>query len=399
MNLSICQKCKENPAVYGDGITWSRCSKCQYEFMQEQTQMKQPVSQEPVGNPEDSFEHTIVDGLTSIILPVYILNYTLFHYTGNCIGSVREHTSEGDYELVVIDNGSPVKPPDENSYYAHRVIKNEKNLGVTKAWNQGIRMSIGEYIVLLNNDVQVFDGWLSGLKEALDKGGYDLVMAHPMYSKTEPFARAIESKRIAQKFQQPNAPALFSTFKDFSCVMFKRSLIDEIGMFDEQFFNYASDSDFFKRMEASGKKWACAEYVATSHISDATGFSMPDTAKIMDQDKERYSLKWENIPIPSRPVGPVLSPSNPVGPVLSPAGPTKAEWTPPEVKPPKEGELARSDYTGDAVFLKGKDQKWHHVTNPDVLHGLGFELGQEKVIEAIDPIGEDITMDNLKNYE
>lgn len=384
INLTICQECKEEPAIYGDGLTWSRCSGCQLKKAQ-QEQIEQPESQPPVADPStDSFEHQIVPGLTSIIVPVYMLNYALFHYTGNCIGSVREHTPEGTYELLIVDNGSAIQPPGPESYYAHKVIKNEKNLGVTKAWNQGIRMSTGEYIVLLNNDVQVFDGWLEGLRENLVE--YDLVMAHPMYSKTEPFARAVEAKKI--KDAVIASPNILSGFKDFSCVMMRRSLFDELGLFDERFFNYCSDSDFFDRMKEAGKKWACIEYVPTSHLSDATGYSMPDVGKIMDIDKETYAKKQEEKKFEVS-----QSTSNTETQIVS------EEWSPPVVPPKKEGELVRSSLTGDAIYFKGKDKKWHHITSPEVLHALGFDFGQEKLTDSIDEIGDDITMSNYKEYE
>ena len=52
--------------------------------------------------------------------------------------------------------------------------------------------------------------------------------------------------------------------------MFKKDLMDEVGMFDEQFFSYASDSDLFKRMDQAGKKYASTKAVAIHHIIDAT---------------------------------------------------------------------------------------------------------------------------------
>lgn len=320
----------------------------------------------------EGFDHRIIPGLTSIILPIYMKDYALFHYTGNCIGSVREHTPEGSYELVVIDNGSPIQPPAMQSYYAHRVIKNEENLGVTKAWNQGIRISVGEYIVLLNNDVQVFEHWLDDMKLALDSGGYDLAMAHPMYSLTEPFARAVESKAIRERVALSGN--IYSDFKDFSCVMFKRTLLDEIGLFDEDFFSYASDSEFFQRMDRAGKKWVCCETVATSHLSDATGYSMPETPEIMNKDKATFEAKKRNYtPIPNN--------------------------SPAEADRPLS--LIRVSNGGDALYLYvHSSKKMHHIKDPETLRALGFDFGQEGVWTQIDHCekGEEITMQNYQNY-
>lgn len=377
IDLTICQDCHVNPAVYGDGLTWSRCSACQLkhqkaEVGEEPKPAKSMELDQPAGV-EQTVEHKIIPGLVSIILPVYMVNYTLFHYTGNCIGSIKENTLTGlknedpDYELIVVDNGSPIQPPDLNAYYADKVIKNEKNLGVTKAWNQAIRMSQGEYIVLINNDVQVFWMWLRSLKAKCDEG-YDLVMAHPMYSLTEPFARgaqAWEAHEGKKKFDDVE--------KDFSCVMIKRSVFDEIGLFDEAFFNYCQDSDFFRRLEAAGKKWIMSDKVFTSHISDATGFSVPETPELMNIDKATFAQKY---PAVEKSVDKMAHPGE---------------------------QLVRANSTGDSIFLVLKEEKTlHHISSPEVLHALGYEFGEEEIVDD-DYLGqfkysEDITMENISQY-
>lgn len=358
-DLTICGECGKNPAVYGDGITWSRCSFCQNQHNGSEQQVQEDV----LG---DGVSHNIVDGLVSIIIPVYMNNYTLFHYTGNCIGSIREHTNIEKYEIVIVDNGSPIKPPSLHSYYAHRVIQNDQNLGVTKAWNQGIRASVGEYICLMNNDVQVFDGWLETMKNSLDNG-LDLVMAHPMYSLTEPFARAVESSSAQRGMKHfDDIPG----GKDFSCVMMKRSLLDEMGLFDEYFFTYCSDIDFLKRLDIAGKKYRIVP-AYTSHISDATGFSIESTPDIMNEDSRRFKEKWES----------------------------KQEFinlTPKDI----EGDfkfkiLIRTPQTGDDIFLL-IEKKYHHIKDPETLFALGYSFGQEEIIRSLDLLekGEEINMEN-----
>lgn len=371
--LTICQDCEINPAMYGDGLTWARCPECHWKHEAGST----PSEPEPVQ--QEAMKHEIKPGLISIILPVYMKDYALFHYTGNCIGSIREHTTL-PYELIVIDNGSPIKVPSPNAYYADKVIQNQENLGVTHAWNQGIRVSQGEHIVLLNNDVQVFGGWEEGLLTGLS-AGYDLVMAHPMYSLTEPFARATESARIKKEVETTGS--LFSKFKDFSCVMFNRSLVDSIGLFDEAFFNYCSDSDFFDRMEMVDKKWACCEVVATSHLSDATGFAIPETPEIMNKDKARYEdLKK------------LITSAEQVREV--------AKELVQNIKNELPYRLVRTSETGDAIFLIEMGH-YHQIQNPETLNALGFQFGDEKMISYTVMVndlqkGEVITMDNYQKY-
>ena len=228
-----------------------------------------------------------VPGLTSIILPIYNTEYSLYHYTGNCIGSVHEHTTK-PYELIIVDNGSTIKPPQLDAYNCDKVIVNEENKGIAYAWNQGIRMSSGEYVCLLNNDAMVFDNWLEDLQEAL--GQVDLVAATPMYG--EPFSRAREATRKRSLWEGKPIEESFSDFKDFACVLTKKELFGEVGLFDEQFFMYCEDLDLYKRMEQAGKKYASTKKVNIYHIIGATSLTNPKTAEIMNESKEKYNRKW-----------------------------------------------------------------------------------------------------------
>ncbi len=353
----LCDNCQKNPAVYGDGVTEKLCAECKAKQQAPEPEVKE-------GEP-----HRTIEGLTSIIIPIYMNSYNLFHMTGNCIGSVREYTK--DYELIIVDNGSPIQPPNLNSYYADKVIQWEKNEGVSKAWNAGIRASFGEYIVLLNNDTQVYEGWLEGLKEGLQEA--DLVMAHPMYSLSQPFARAVESRKVK------NGETRFDPLeKDFSCVMFKKNLVDELGyegkgLFNEEFFNYCSDSDLFKRMDQAGKKYKMVDKVAIHHVIDATGFSIPETPEIMNKDKETFERIWtqqEEIPDAASAV---------------------------ESKYP----FVRCDQTGDKIFLI-KDNVLHWIKNPQVFEALGGHFGQEKTITreefATLDYGEPIEIGEVEKY-
>lgn len=383
---NICQDCNKEPATYGDGLTWARCSGCQLKFQQAQTsnqaQAPQVTRSDSGMVASEGFEHKTTPGLVSIVMPIYNVNYSLFHYTGNAIGSIREHTNKAvtPYELIIIDNGSPIKPPTLQSYYAEKVVTNQTNEGVTRAWNKGVRVSFGEYIVLINSDTQVFDGWLEELKVALDDGA-DLVMAHPMYSLTEPFARGVEAAKVRQ------GKYIFDKLeRDFSCVMFRKELFDEIGGFDETFFNYCSDVDFIRRMEQAGKVIKMVDRVAIHHISDATGYSIPETPEIMNKDKAAYEEKWAQVNREEK-----VHIADRVGGWLDAEGMEEA----------KEVKFIRTAETGDKVYLiNGNQVNW--IRDPKTLEDLGG--GFDKVVEISKEEfskyerGEPIGQHNIEKY-
>jgi glycosyltransferase involved in cell wall biosynthesis len=103
-------------------------------------------------------------GTTSIIIPCW----NQLEFTRQCIASVLRHT-RGMWELIIIDNGST----DATAGYLANLrdaaplpvtlISNSKNLGFPAAINQGLGCARGEYLVLLNNDVVVTEGWLEQL--------------------------------------------------------------------------------------------------------------------------------------------------------------------------------------------------------------------------------------------
>lgn len=395
-----CDICKQEPAVYGDPNIQVRCAKCEALSKAEKVKDLPSKPQE-----EGGFNHPLVSNLVSIVMPVYMANYPLFHYTGNAIGSIRQNTSKENtnYELIVIDNGSPLKVPNLQAFYADKVIVNQSNLGVTVAWNQGIRASFGEYIVLINNDVQVFDGWMDELKKVIDSGEADLVMAHPMYSLTEPFARAEEARKVLRgekKFDNLE--------RDFSCVMFKKSLYDEIGAFDEQFFSYCSDSDFLKRMEQAGKKFKMVDKVAIHHISDATGYSIESTPEIMNEDKKAYADKWSRptateiqaTPEQIQRIQKKIEETSPFQLIIKDDAMVEEIQDNNLVFP--EFEFVRSNETGDKIYLlKGNILHW--IKDPETFKTLGGEFGREIILDKVEfedyRRGEPINMSNVDKYQ
>jgi GT2 family glycosyltransferase len=102
--------------------------------------------------------------LTSIIIPCW----SQLEFTQQCLASLKEHTRPA-WELIVIDNGSSdgtaayLAGARDMASVPVTIVTNTTNLGFPAAINQGLQLARGDYLVLLNNDVVVTDGWLDQL--------------------------------------------------------------------------------------------------------------------------------------------------------------------------------------------------------------------------------------------
>ena len=90
-------------------------------------------------------------------LSIILVNYNTINYTLPCIESIYKHSKGFSFEIILIDNASEVFCPEDilRSFPEVKIIANIKNLGFSKANNQGIKVSKGEYILLLNNDTEL----------------------------------------------------------------------------------------------------------------------------------------------------------------------------------------------------------------------------------------------------
>jgi hypothetical protein len=199
-------------------------------------------------------------GLTSIIL----VTHNQWAYTKACLDSIRKRTTV-PYELIVVDNGSTDGTVDCLSRSPDvRLITNESNLGFPRAANQGIETATGEQILLLNNDTIVTTGWLRRLLDALDSqwkagrvgplsnnvsGEQRIPAGYDELSQLDGFAWDLSRAHHGQTIATDRLVGF--------CLLFKRELVDQIGLLDEQFgIGNFEDDDYCRRaVEAGYRKY------------------------------------------------------------------------------------------------------------------------------------------------
>jgi GT2 family glycosyltransferase len=223
------------------------------------------------------------DGLVSIVIPVY----NQAHYTKDCLAGVRDLTLE-PHEIIVVDNGSADETPDLLDSYAReglplRTIRNDKNLGFTLAANQGMRAAIGDYILLLNNDVTVTPHWLFGLlrmaQSADDIGIVGPRILDPRTGQIKTIGGLVFRKGGVQAPPGENCPReepaftmpLECQYAEGSCMLIKRAVVDAIGCLDESFAPaYYEDVDYCFRAREAGFRVVYSPYSEIYHYSTVT---------------------------------------------------------------------------------------------------------------------------------
>lgn len=110
-------------------------------------------------------EHPMV----SIVIPVY----NQIHYTYLCLASILEHTKDVSYEVIIADDVSTDATEHLSEFAENLVIRrNKTNQGFLRNCNQAAEAARGKYVMFLNNDTQVTEGWLSSLVRLIESDGH-----------------------------------------------------------------------------------------------------------------------------------------------------------------------------------------------------------------------------------
>ncbi|CAA9382330.1 MAG: glycosyl transferase, family 2 [uncultured Rubrobacteraceae bacterium] len=223
----------------------------------------------------------------SVIIP----NWNTREFLGPCLASLRRQTFE-DFETVLVDSASTdgsVGFVEENFPETKTVVLPE-NRGFSGAVNAGIEASRAEFVVLLNNDTEQDPGWLAALVRAAD--------SHPgtglFASKLVDFGDRRRLDGAGDALRQSGLPyRLGHGERDrgqfereeyvfgacAAAALYRRSVLEEIGLFDEDFFAYCEDGDLSFRAQLAGHRCLYVPDAVVYHVgSVSTGGKRSPTA-------------------------------------------------------------------------------------------------------------------------
>ena len=222
---------------------------------------------------------------------VIILNWNGASMLRQYLPSVVAHTTLPDCEVVVADNGSTDNSLEvlSKEFPSVRVIALDKNYGFAEGYNRAIdeRIKAGdmpEYVVLLNSDVEVTEGWLKPLTAYLD--------AHPDVAAVQPKIRSWRNRnmfehagaaggflnplgypycrgRILWKVEEDKGQ--YDTIVDVdwtsgACMCVRTNVYKECGGLDAAFFAHMEEIDLCWRMRNKGWRLVCLPESVVYHL-------------------------------------------------------------------------------------------------------------------------------------
>jgi len=202
------------------------------------------------------------------LVSVIVVNWNGKEYLKDCFQSLRAQTFS-DFEVILVDNGSSdgsVETIQEDFPGWVRVLCNTQNEGFSGGNNRGIQAASGKYIVLLNNDAQADPRWLEELVKVAEENPQAGMLACKIYLQGE--LKIIDNVghliyRDGLNRGRGRLETDHGQYEDLEEILFpsgcaalyRRRMLEEVGLFDEDFFAYGEDTDLGLKGRLAG--WNC----------------------------------------------------------------------------------------------------------------------------------------------
>lgn len=252
------------------------------------------------------------------LVSVIVVNHNRAGLLQECLASLLRQTYD-PYEIVVVDNGSWDDSLEVVGSFRHeriRLMALDRNRGFAAGNNAGIREAGGDLIALLNNDAVADEQWLAKLvrpmmtlsavgmcaskilffqTDVIDKAG------HLMYPDGQNRGRGTGERDQGQYDRLEE-----TLFPDGCAALYRKSLLEQVGGFDEGFFAYGDDADLGMRARWMG--WRCVyvpDAVVYHHHSATLGRFSPH--KVYWVERNRFWLAVKSFPWPLLAANPVFT--------------------------------------------------------------------------------------------
>jgi len=228
---------------------------------------------------------------------VVIINWNGKAHLARCLAALAAQTYR-DFEVIVVDNGSTDGSVAfvREQYPAVRLICNDRNLGFARANNQGIAIARGRYIAILNNDTQAEPQWLAALVSAAERhpkmGAFaPLVLFNDRRDVIDSAGLTVSvlghgiQNLLGERVERVKCPCeVFGV--SATAALFRRELLQDIGLFDEDYFIYYEDVDLAWRARLRGWRALLVPEAVVYHAHSATvGRGSPFKKRLLTRNR------------------------------------------------------------------------------------------------------------------
>jgi GT2 family glycosyltransferase len=239
---------------------------------------------------------------------IVIPNYNGVEFLNTCLRSIGRQTYS-EFSIIIVDNGSVDNSLEfiRKHYSLVHLISWPQNKGFSPAVNAGISAGNSPFIFLLNNDTELEVDCLEQLvKAAMLQEGYDFFAAkmisyrerHLLDGAGDGFLRGGAGYRQGT-MEKDDAFYNFPGRVFGACAgaaLYRRTLFETIGLFDEDFFAYLEDVDFNLRANSRGKKCYYVPEAKVFHIGSATTGSKINSFTVRLSTRNNLNVLVKNYP-------------------------------------------------------------------------------------------------------
>lgn len=172
------------------------------------------------------------------------------------------------------------------------------NIGCAAGWNHGIRTSVGDPVIILNDDIVMSPGWLRNLLSFLEKNPKSLpschVLDHPDYGRLFEYNKPEWEKQSMGIMELEKGVTEEGMQGPAMCLT--RSILGEVGLFDEGYWKVAyEDADYVVRAEKLGRPPMITHSSVVFHYGGTTQSYVSGTqgSEHLARNRARFENKWQ----------------------------------------------------------------------------------------------------------
>jgi len=253
------------------------------------------------------------------LVSILILNRNGLTHLKRLFKDFDQKTNYSNYEIIIVDNASS----DESVSYLKdlskklpiKIIENKVNVSFSKGNNDAAKIANGEYILLLNNDIEPSQGWLNEMMGTMlnndNVAAVGAKLIFPFYHDIKTKAKSYRIQHVGDIFSERVYPCCLyamnkspicdifdkSVTEDKDCVsvtgavmLIKKSIYDECGGLNEEYNYGMEDVDFSLKLHQKNYRIILSSKALLFHHESSTRSKTKD---YKDNDKKNFNLFWK----------------------------------------------------------------------------------------------------------